>query len=171
LPRAEAYLQGQLKDNETVLWAGTTNIRRRMNRLWWVSPAVLALILACVFMVVVNPHLGWIHLLISLAVVLGATAYVVKIQRDYLSRNLYAVTSRRALIMHIGEPSRTQAYPPHKLSFLEVKDRGNGYGDVLFTRLRATSASSNMRNTSVLYGFEDIANPEAVADLIRQTLL
>ena len=74
--------------------------------------------------------------LVSLLVWTGIPAFVAWSQSSHLRHTLYAITDRRALILSVGDPKRTESYPPEKIEFLQTVPKAGGRGDLYFTTLR-----------------------------------
>jgi len=104
--------------------------------------------------------------LLSLLIWAGIPAFVYWRQSAHLRDTLYAVTDRRALILSLGQPRRTESYPPDKIEFVHPVVKKSGRGDLYFTLLRGTGT----RTESFKHGFLDIVDVDSVARLMRETL-
>jgi hypothetical protein len=163
-PEMQAYLDTQIEPGERVLWAGTTNVSGRMKRL---RPFVIL----CVFMMffcsglflLMDTPSRWLLVLFSVLAWAGIPAVVVWGQSNHLRRTLYAVTDRRALMMTLDKPRRTESYPPEKVEFIQPVSRKGGRGDIYFTVLRGKGRER------LKHGFLGIAEVDRVADLMRRT--
>jgi hypothetical protein len=160
------YLTTQIEPDEKVLWADTTNVSGRMRRLMPIAGLSLAMIPLCSFVFWSNPSRA---LLVALSVLVwvGIPILIVWGQSDHLRRTLYAITDRRALILSVGKPQRTESYPPESIRFVQPVARPSGRGDLYFTLLEGTGTSRQ----SFKHGFLDIPQVEQVADLMRRTLV
>ena len=96
----------------------------------------------------------------------GIPAFVVWGQSRHLRCTLYAVTNRRALILSVGNPKRTESYPPPKIEFIQPVVKVGGRGDLYFTVLRGKGRQRGMR---FKHGFLAIAEVEQVAGLMQRT--
>jgi hypothetical protein len=166
-PQMQAYLNTQVEAGERVLWAGTTNVSGRMKRLRPFVIMCLFMMFFCsgLFLLMDNPS----RLLLALLSVLawaGIPAVVAWGQSNHLRRTLYGITDRRVLIMTLGNPKRTDSYPPERLEFIRPVSKKGGRGDIYFAILRG---KGRHRHTRIKHGFLDIAEVEQVADLMRRT--
>jgi hypothetical protein len=127
--------------------------------------ACLTMLLLCSVFSLNNPSAPLLVLL-SLLLWLGVPAFVAWRQLDHLRRTLYAITDRRALILSVGQPQRTESYPPQRIEFVHAVPRPGGSGDLFFTLLRGTGA----RRPRYKHGFLDIPQVEQVARIMRQAL-
>jgi hypothetical protein len=159
------YLHTQIDEDEQVLWAGVTDVGSRLRRLWILIPACLLMLSLCSFMSINNP--GWL-LLVSLSVALwaGLPILIYRMQLNHLRRTLYVITDRRALILSVGKPKKTESYAPDKINFIRPAHRKGGRGDLYFARLEGTG-TEGWRGYS--HGFLYINDVEQVADLMRRT--
>jgi hypothetical protein len=117
------------------------------------------------FLLMDNPS-RLLLVLLSLLTWAGIPAVVAWGQSNHLRRTLYAITNRRVLIMSVGQPKRTESYPPEKLEFIRPVSKKGGRGDIYFTVLRGKGRHRRMRFN---HGFLDIAEVEQVADLMHRT--
>ena len=85
----------------------------------------------------------------------------------HLERTLYAITDRRALILSVGQPRKTESYPPQKIEFVRPVLRTGRRGDLYFTTLRGGRLGAE----SYDHGFLDIADVQQVATVMRSLLL
>ena len=166
-PEQRAYLDTQIEGGEQVLWAGTTNVAGRTRRL---RPFIIMCIFmmffcSAAFLLMDNPS-KVLLVILSLVGWAGIGAAVVWGQTNHLRRTLYAITDRRALIMTVNNPKRTESYPPEKLEFIRPVSKQGGRGDLFFTVLRGTGRQRRMRYN---HGFLDIPEVEKVAGLMRRT--
>jgi len=166
-PEMQAYLNTQIEAGEQVLWAGTTNVPARMKRLRPFVILCVFMIFFCsgLFLLMDNPS-RWLLVLFSVLAWAGLPAVVVWGQSNHLRRTLYAVTNRRALIMTLDKPRRTESYPPEKIEFIRPVSKKGGRGDIYFTVLRG---KGRHRRTRFNHGFLGIAEVDWVADLMRRT--
>jgi hypothetical protein len=165
-PQMKQYLEAQLEAGEQVLWAGTTDVPGRTRRLWPLLVASVFLTFLCSFVFWNNPS-RWVLVLLSLLVWAGIPVFVYLRQTAHLRHTLYAITDRRALILSVGNPKRTESYPPQKIEFVHAIPRGGGRGDLLFVVLRGTGT----RSQSFKHGFLGIEEVARVARLMRETLV
>jgi hypothetical protein len=166
-PEARAYLDTQLEPGERVLWAGPTSVSGRMRRLrpFLILCAFMVFLCGGVFLLMDTP--SKVLLAVLAAVVWAAIgAFVYWRQSDHLRRTLYAITDQRVLILTVGNPKRTESYPPDKLEFVRPVVRGGGRGDIIFTVMRGKGRHSG---TQFPHGFLDIAAVEQVAALMQET--
>jgi hypothetical protein len=163
----QAYLDTQVEAGEQVLWAGTTNVSGRMKRLRPLVILSLFMMFFCsgLFLLMDNPSRLLLALLSALTWA-GIPAVVAWGQSNHLRRTLYAITDRRVLIMTLGNPKRTDSYPPERLEFIRPVPKKGGRGDIYFIILRG---KGRHRHTRIKHGFLDIAEVEQVADLMRRT--
>jgi hypothetical protein len=166
-PEMQAYLDTQVEAGEQVLWAGTTNVSGRMKRLRPLVILSLFMMFFCsgLFLLMDNPSRLLLALLSALTWA-GIPAVVAWGQSNHLRRTLYAITDRRVLIMTLGNPKRTDSYPPERLEFIRPVPKKGGRGDIYFIILRG---KGRHRHTRIKHGFLDIAEVEQVADLMRRT--
>jgi hypothetical protein len=166
-PQMQAYLNTQVEAGERVLWAGTTNVSGRMKRLRPLVIMSLFMMFFCsgLFLLMDNPSRLLLALLSALTWA-GIPAVVAWGQSNHLRRTLYAITDRRVLIMTLGNPKRTDSYPPERLEFIRPVPKKGGRGDIYFIILRG---KGRHRHTRIKHGFLDIAEVEQVADLMRRT--
>jgi hypothetical protein len=162
----ERYLQSQLETGERVLWAGTTDVRGRIRRLWLVVVSSIFLMFLCSFVFWNNPS-RWILLLLSALIWAGIPAFVYWRQSAHLRNTLYAVTDRRALILSLGNPERTESYLPEKIEFVQPVVRKGGRGDIYFTSLEGPGPGG----ANYKHGFLGIEDAHRVALLMRRMLL
>jgi len=160
------YLETQLEAGEQVLWAGATDVPGRTRRLWPLALSAVFGTFLCSFVFWNNPS-RWVLVLVSLLVWTGIPAFVYWRQTAHLRDTLYALTDRRALILSVGDPKRSESYPPEKIEFVHAVSRGGSGGDLYFTMLRGTGA----RRERFKHGFLGIANVEHVAQLMRENLV
>jgi len=166
-PEMQAYLDTQVEAAEKVLWAGITNVSGRMKRLRPFVIISLFMMLFCsgFFLLMDNPS-RLLLVVLSVLVWAGIPAAVAWGQSNHLRRTLYAITDRRVLIMTLGNPKRTESYPPEKLEFIRPVSKQGGRGDIFFAILRG---KGRHRHTRIKHGFLDIAGVEQVANLMRRT--
>lgn len=166
-PHMQAYLDTQIEAGERVLWAGTTNVSGRMKRLRPFVIMSLFMMFFCsgFFLLMDNPS-RLLLVVLSVLTWAGIPAVVAWGQSNHLRRTLYAITDRRVLITSVGQPKRTESYPPEKLEFIRPVSKKEGRGDIYFTVLRG---KGRHRHTRIQHGFLDIAEVEQVADLMRRT--
>jgi hypothetical protein len=112
-----------------------------------------------------NPD-RWLLVLISVVMWTGIPALVYWRQTAHLRNTLYAVTDKRALILSLGNPRRTESYPPEKIEFVHPVPRTGGLGDLYFTVLRGTGTNRQ----SFKHGFLSIDDVDSVARLMRHAL-
>ena len=165
-PEMSEFLRTQTEPDEKVLWAATTNVSGRMRRLLPFAGICLGMMLLCSVVFWSNPS-GLLLVLVSVLVWVGIPAFVAWRQSDHLRRTLYAITDRRALILSVGKPQRTESYPPDRIRFVQPVSRRRGRGDLYFTLLEGTGTNRQ----SFKHGFLDIPHVEQVADLMRRTLV
>jgi hypothetical protein len=164
-PEMQAYLNSQLEAGERVLWAGTTDVAGRMRRARIVlGITCLFLMFMCsgIFLVIDNPD-RWLLVTLSLLGWPAFWAIGIWLQSGHLRRTLYAVTDRRALILSVGKPRRTQSYPPEKLDFLRTKAWKGGRGTLYFAEF------TDSEGATAYFGFEHIADVKEVAALMQRT--
>ena len=166
-PQMQAYLNTQIEDDEHVLWASRTNVAGRMKRLRPIVILCIFMMFFCsgIFLLMDTPS----RVLLVVLSVLGWAGIAAAIfwgQTNHLRRTLYAITDRRALIMTLGNPKRTESYPPEKLEFVQPVAKQGGRGDLFFTVLRGSGRQRGMRYN---HGFLDIPEVEQVAGLMRRT--
>jgi hypothetical protein len=166
-PQMQAYLDTQIEAGEQVLWAGTTNVSGRMKRLRPLVIMSLFMMFFCsgLFLLMDNPS-QLLLVVLSVLTWAGIPAVVAWGQSNHLRRTLYAITDRRVLIMTLGNPKRTDSYPPERLEFIRPVSKKGGRGDIYFIILRG---KGRHRHTRIKHGFLDIAEVEQVADLMRRT--
>ncbi len=166
-PEMQAYLDTQIQAGERVLWAGPTNVPGRMRRLvpFYVLSLFMAVFCSVVFFFMDNPS-RWTLVIFSLLAWAGIPAFVAWGQSDHLHRTLYAITDRRALILSVDKPKRTESYPPERLEFIKPVVKTGGRGDIYFLTLRGKGRHRHMKFD---HGFLDIAEVKLVADLMRRT--
>jgi len=166
-PHMQAYLDTQVEAGERVLWAGTTNVSGRMKRLRPIVIMSLFMMLFCsgFFLLMDNPS-RLLLVVLSVLTWAGIPAIVAWGQSNHLRRTLYAVTDRRVLIMTLGNPKRTESYPPEKMEFIRPVSKKGGRGDIYFIVFRG---KGRHRHTRINHGFLDIAEVEQVAGLMRRT--
>ena len=166
-PKMQAYLDTQVEAGEQVLWAGTTNVSGRMKRLRPLVIMSLFMMFFCsgFFLLMDNPS-RLLLVVLSVLTWAGIPAVVAWGQSNHLRRTLYAITDRRVLIMTLGNPKRTDSYPPERLEFIRPVPKKGGRGDIYFIILRG---KGRHRHTRIKHGFLDIAEVEQVADLMRRT--
>ena len=159
------YLYTQIAEDEQVQWAGATDVGSRIRRMWFLIPACLLMLFLCSFMSINDP--GWL-LLVSLSVAFwgGLPVLIYRMQLNHLKRTLYAITDRRALILSVGKPKKTESYTSDKINFIRPVHRKDGRGDLYFARLEGTGTEGWQ---SFNHGFLYITDVEQVADLMRRT--
>jgi hypothetical protein len=162
----EQYLKTQIEADEKVLWASTTNFRARMGRVRFLPVLSLVMMVFCSVFSWSNPD-RWILVLASVVIWAAIPAVAFWSMSRHLRGRLYAITDRRALIMIMGNPRKTESYPPEKIEFVKPVQRAGGLGDLYFTLLRGTGAYRE----SYEHGFLAIEDVSGVATLMRKTLL
>ena len=165
-PQMQEALNAEIEPHEQLLWAGTTNVPRRMRRLRPLLILSILMLFLCSFVFWNNPDRPLL-LLLSVLVWIGIPAFVVWRQNMHLQRTLYAITDRRALILSVGQPRKTESYPPQKIEFVRPVLRTGGRGDLYFTTLRGGGLGAE----SYDHGFLDIADVQQVATVMRSLLL
>ena len=166
---ASEYLKSQIESDEKVLWSGTTDVAGRRKRLIPVVISCLFMLLLCSGFMALNNPSPWLPIGLAVVVFLGIPIFVVWRQTDHLKRTLYALTDKRALMLSVGKPKRTESYPPEKIEILETVGRPGGRGDLFFTKLRGRAAGAPGRRTSYKHGFLSIRDVKQVAALMRAT--
>jgi hypothetical protein len=165
-PQTRQYLSAQIEPDEQVLWLGTTNVSGRMRRLLPLGITSIFMLVLCSIFSLNNP--SWpILLLLSVLIWGGIPAFVAWRQSSHLRRTLYAITDRRALILSVGEPRRTESYPPERIEFVRPVLGKGGRGDLYFTTMKGTGLDAQRFD----HGFLDIADVEQVASLIHDNLV
>ncbi len=165
-PEMKEYLNTQIETDEQVHWAGTTNVSGRMRRLLPLAVASIFLMFLCSIVSWNNPSRGMLVLL-SLLVWTGIPAFVAWRQSNHLRHTLYAITNRRALILSVGDPKRTESYPPERIEFLQTVPKAGGRGDLYFTTKRGGRHGAERWR----HGFLAIADVDQVARLMREALV
>jgi hypothetical protein len=110
-----------------------------------------------------NPD-RWILVLVSVLFWGGLPVLVNWSMTRHLRGRLYAITDRRALIMMMGDPRKTESYPPERIQFVRPVPRGPGLGDLYFTALEDERQRWE-------HGFLAIQDVSGVARLMREKLL
>jgi hypothetical protein len=159
--KMQEYIQSQIEADEQVLWAGNTDVGGRTRRLWPVVMASVFMMFLCSFVFWSNPD-RWLLVLFSLVVWAGIPAFVYWRQTAHLRSTVYAVTDKRALILSLGKPGRTESYPPEKIEFVQRVAKKSGRGDVYFIELRGRGTDVQ----SFKHGFLDINDSSRVAQLL-----
>jgi hypothetical protein len=78
-------------------------------------------------------------------------------------RTLYAVTDRRLLILTSFPRRRLRAFTPDMLDEPQLRDRGDGFGDVVFAAIPVTEWTREGRRLKLAEAaFIDIPDPERV---------
>jgi len=163
-PGMTEYLQGQVAADEKVLWAGTTDVAARMRRLVPVPVAAVFNILVCTIAFSQNP--SWLLLELLSVLFWGGLAVVIAWGHSRnLQRTLYAITNRRALILSVGNPRKTESYPPERIDFVRPVVKKGGRGNLYFTTI------GSRRSRRYNHGFLDIADVERVARLMDRVRL
>jgi hypothetical protein len=109
-----------------------------------------------------NPD-RWLLVLLSVVFWGGLPVLVNWSMTRHLRGRLYAITDRRALIMMVGDPRKTESYPPQEIKFVRPVARGAGLGDLYFTALEDDEQRWE-------HGFLAIEDVSGVASLMRKTL-
>ncbi|HEY54566.1 MAG TPA: hypothetical protein G4N94_14050 [Caldilineae bacterium] len=166
-PEMQTYLDSQLEEGERLLWASGTNVKARMRKMRVVVIGSVFMLFFCSGMFLLMETPSRVQLaLFSLLFWLALPAVAIWGQRDHLRRTIYAITDRRALILSLDKPKRTESYPPEKIEFIHPVTKAGGRGDLYFVMIRGKGQQWRMRYR---HGFLDIANVEDVADLMRET--
>ena len=160
-PEMLAYARSQLDEGERLLWVDTTNVEGRMRRLRFLVILSLFMIFFCSGMVLLmDTPSKVLFIVFSVLFWLALPAVVFWGQRRHLRRTIYALTDRRALILSLGNPKKTESYPPEKIEFIAPEMES---GDLYFTRVEVAD------NQWHKHGFLAIADVQKVADLMRAT--
>jgi hypothetical protein len=81
-----------------------------------------------------------------------------------VQRTVYAVTDRRLLVLPGGSGRALRAFPPEDLDDPEVRERGDGRGDVVFATVPEIRQTRQGRQTRLAEAaFTDIADVQRVA--------
>lgn len=167
-PKAMTYLATQTGEGETVLWVGTTAVEVRRRRLIPMIMGCLFMLLLCSWVFSMNNPSPWGAIGLSALVWVGIPVVVVWRQSDHLRRTLYAITDRRALVLSVDKPEKTEAYPPEKVEFIKVTMKKTGRGDVLFLTLRGRRTGP-AAHVTYDHGFLDVLEPHQVAAIMRRS--
>ncbi len=159
LPALEEHLQR----GEILRWASgpsAYSILRSKAALWWIGGPWLALTLVAYFT-------GWISrdALTPLALFGGAFLAAPFVMLFESGKTIYAITNRRALILHHGMKPHFAGVPFEKMDDrLEVLETGGGAGHVYF----ASHMPKRMRDTDHTgkLAFRDVARAHEVAKLL-----
>jgi hypothetical protein len=156
-------LTPHLAKGEVVRWAARPSVfslLRTKSWLWWAGGIWLSLALALVFY-------GWISVeeflflgLVGIAFL--AAPFLIFFEGD---RTIYAITNRRALIVHNGmRPSLISVEFSRMDEKLEVLETGGSAGHVYF----ASNMPAKQRDTDYTgkIAFRDVANVQQVALLL-----
>jgi hypothetical protein len=162
-PEMEQYLKTQIDADEKVLWASTSNFQGRMGRLRILPVMSLVMMVFCSVFSWSNPD-RWILVLLSIVIWAAIPAVAIWSQSRHVRGTLYAVTNRRALIMTVGNPKKSESYPPEAIRFLRPEPKGGRLGDLYFTAFE----DDDLRWE---HGFLAIEDVNGVARLIREKLL
>jgi len=167
----QVYLQGQLEADEKVLWSSRTNVGGRMRKLLPLAAITPFMILLCNFAFMRSPDRWWL-LLLTVLIWLGIPILVAWRQHKHLQQTIYALTDRRAPILQLDNPKRSDSYPPERIEFVRPVVRSGNRGDVFFAASRQTTAQGTAGFAQRWErGFLDIADPRAVARLMRESLV
>lgn len=159
LPALEPHLQL----GERVRWAARPSARsilRSKSALWWVGVPWLALVLAAYFS-------GWIgHGALEPLAMIGAALiagpFLMLFESD---KTIYAITDRRALIVHNGRKPRFIAAPfPEMDETLEVIETGDGAGHVYFASGRSTKLPDTDYTGKL--AFRDVGRAHEIAKIL-----
>lgn len=156
-------LAPHLEKGEAVRWAARPNVYsiiRTQKGLWWLGSIWLAAVIAALW-------LGWIgwnifYPLALVGVAFFAGPFLNLFEGD---RTVYAITNRRALIVHNGMKPEVVSIPFARMGEkLEVLETGGDAGHVYFasnmpTRERDTDHTGKM-------AFRDVANAANVARVL-----
>jgi len=178
---AQQTLDGEMGPDERLLWSGRPrpwNLVRAALPIAafavpWTAFSVFWMAGAAGFKVpdlrtggfALFPLFGVPFLLIGL-LMLGSPLWVM----SQAKHTVYAVTSRRLLIVVRGRSTSVRSFDPGKLAPLQRFDRPDGTGDLLFpdqTLLNATRGYSRLQAMNT--GFIGITDARLVHDLIRTT--
>ena len=162
-PEMEQYLKTQIEADEKVLWASTSDFSERMRRIRFLPVLSIVMMVFCSVFSWSNPD-RWVMVVLSVLVFGSIPILANWSMSRHLRGRLYAITDRRALIMIVGNPKKTESYPPEKIEFLKPVQRGVGVGDLYFTAFEDSEQRWE-------HGFLAIQDVNGVAALMRKTLL
>jgi hypothetical protein len=81
-----------------------------------------------------------------------------------VQRTVYAITDRRLLVLPGGSSREARSFPPEDLDDPEVRERGDGRGDVIFATVPEIRQTRQGRQTRLAEAaFTDIADMQRVA--------
>ncbi|MBX3550762.1 MAG: hypothetical protein KF748_16570 [Xanthobacteraceae bacterium] len=156
-------LAPHLERGESVRWTGRPSARsilRTKSVLWWIGVPWLAFVLSAYF-------LGWIDwmALVPLGMVGAALVAAPFIMVFDSGKTVYAITNRRALIVHDGMKPRFVTTPLSKMDeTLEVIETGSGAGHVYFSSGRSTKLPDTDYTGKL--AFRDVANAREIAKIL-----
>ena len=150
-PEMQAYLDSQLEAGERLLWASRTNVKLRIRKMRVLIIVSLFMLFFCsgTFLLMETPSRLQLVLL-SLVFWVALPVVVVWLQRDHLRRTIYAITDRRALILSLKKPKRTESYPPEKIEFIQPDRKSGERGDLYFV-MSGGKASSGTCDSSTAF--------------------
>jgi hypothetical protein len=101
--------------------------------------------------------------IVMLCIALSPLAAVWRAVRR-VQRTVYAITDRRLLVLPGGSSREARSFPPEDLDDPEVRERGDGRGDVIFATVPEIRQTRQGRQTRLAEAaFTDIADMQRVA--------
>jgi hypothetical protein len=159
LPALEAHLE----KGEKVRWAARADFRsvlRTKLMLWWIAVPWTLVVIALYFTQWLPNEAFYPLGMVSFAFL--AAPFILVFEGE---RTIYAITDRRALIVHDGMRKSVVSHAFRNMDEkLEVLETGNGAGHVYF----ASNMSTKMRDTDHTgkLAFRDVARAQEVAKIL-----
>lgn len=185
---APPIIEAQLYDDETLLWWGapkpTFYVIRHTDWSAFLGGLVVVAV-SGIFMSALRampvsdgfggppPIFSAMFTLIPLIILLVGVWYATGPGRKFIEaqRTLYALTDRRALIVHQMLSTQVKSYYDTQIEKLDTHIHSDGTGDIIFDTEVKPRAVRNRRRVSfrdVHHGFMGIEDPRGVEDLMAQ---
>lgn len=176
--KLQTKVNGEIKPGEGVFWAGQPNPNRRMLSgffMWlffipWTAFAVFWVAMAGGLQLLDGtlkggfsffPLFGLPFILIGLG---GLTSPIW--MRINALRTAYVITNQRVIVISGIFNTKYRSYYPAQIQFIERKERGDGSGDLIFSR--ETTRDSQGSNRTTEEGIYAVPNVKAVEAHLEQ---
>ena len=86
-------------------------------------------------------------------------------------RTAYAVTDRRVIILENGRSTKVQSFLPDQLGELELRERADGWGNIIFAKVYEWTSDNNRSCIPTFIGLFGVPAVRDVEALIRDLVL
>lgn len=156
----------ELKPGESLRWCAEPNPAR--HALKGIPHVLFSMLIAAPAAVWVYFSSGAIKIIGILFLVVGLGIMTIPFWKYKLARKtVYAITGKRAIIIEDFGGIKISSFGPEKLGQLEVKQRKDGSGDIIFKK-EQWGKGQDKPPTTIKIGFEAIKNVKEVEAMLSK---